>query len=87
MTSLSKSASQNTPDTEDNADWTLTTEQMIFMLENHNIIEQAYSTNDVEALRRLTVSRRYKATFGDMSWDEAFDRYETAIADGGDANS
>ena len=81
MTSLSKPAPQNTPNTEDNSDWTLTTEQMIFMLENNNAIAHAYYTNDIEALRRLAASGRYKAVFDNMSWDEAFDRYLSAILD------
>jgi hypothetical protein len=80
MTSLSQSTSENVPHTDDDVAWTLTTDQMIFMLENHNIIEFAYSTNDLAALRHLSDSRRYKAVFGDMTWDEAFDRYETAAA-------
>ena len=87
MTSLSQSTSQNIPQTDDDVSWTLTTDQMIFMLENHNIIEAAYSTNDLAALRHLADSRRYKAVFGEISWDEAFDRYETAIADKDDANT
>ena len=86
MTSLSQSTSQNIPHTDDDA-WTLTTDQMIFMLENHNFIESAYSTDNLAALRDLAASRRYKAVFDDMTWDEAFDRYETAIADRNDASA
>ncbi|MEO8396499.1 MAG: hypothetical protein ABI700_26130 [Chloroflexota bacterium] len=57
-------------------DWTLNADQMIFMLQHHNLIEAAYEADDLEALRKLADSDEYKAIFGAMSFDEAYDRYE-----------
>jgi hypothetical protein len=61
------------------ADWTLNADQMTFMLQHHNYVEQAYADEDMDALHALADSEAYKAAFGDMSWDEAYDRYETMI--------
>ncbi len=57
-------------------DWTLNAAQMIFMLQHHNPIETAYADDDVEFLRLLSKSEAYRAAFGDMPWDEPYDRYE-----------
>jgi hypothetical protein len=61
------------------AEWTLSADQMIFMLQHHNGIEAAYEADDLEALRELAASDEYKAIFGDMSFDEAYDRYECTL--------
>jgi hypothetical protein len=60
-------------------DWTLSADQMIFMLQHHNSIEVAYDADDMEALRELAASDAYKAVFGTMSFDEAYDRYEDML--------
>src|SRR4051812_5546450 len=89
-------------------DWTLNTEQMIFMLQHHNLLEADYATENleavralankksvdemvvallliqegqenIEALRTLADSEAYKALFGEMSIDEAIDRYECML--------
>jgi hypothetical protein len=61
--------------------WILTTDQMIFMLQYHNPIEAAYENDDMEYLRSLAASEEYKSIFGDMSFDEAYDRYECMLED------
>ncbi len=67
-------------------DWTLNTDQMIFMLQHHNQIEAAYTAEDMEFLRELSVSAAYRAVFGDMGFDEAYDRYECMLeAERGDS--
>lgn len=62
-------------------DWSLTAEQMLFMLRRHNPILAAYEREDMDFLRQLAASDEYKAAFGKMSWDEAFDRYESTWVD------
>ena len=67
-------------------DWTLTADQMTFMFQHHNAIESAYASDDLEFLRQLAESDEYISVFGDMGWDEAYDRYETTLdEDGGNA--
>ena len=73
--------SADAPDDE----WTLTADQMIFMLQHHNAIEQAYTNDDDAYLEGLTASDEYRVLFGDMSFDEAYDRYECTIEESGDA--
>ena len=65
-------------------DWSLSSDQMIFMLQHNNEIEAAYERDDLEFLRSLAASDEYKAAFGDMSFDEAYDRYETLLEDSSD---
>lgn len=60
-------------------DWTLTTEQMTWMKQHHNLIEDAFEAEDMETLRKIAKSVSYKRAFGDMSFDEAFDRYECTL--------
>jgi hypothetical protein len=79
MATLSKQTSQDFPENSQRDDWTLTTDQMIFMLQHHNAIESAYRVNDLAFLRKLETSSHYKRVFGDMSWDEAYDRYEEML--------
>jgi hypothetical protein len=50
---------------------------MLFMLQHHNAIESAYETEDIAFLRELADSPAYKAVFGSMGWDAAYDRYES----------
>ncbi|TVR21190.1 MAG: hypothetical protein EA396_08860 [Anaerolineaceae bacterium] len=60
-------------------DWTLDTDQMIFMMQNHNAIDAAYENDDIGYLNQMASSDQYKAIFGSMSFDEAYDRYECMI--------
>lgn len=57
-------------------DWTLTPQQKAYMDEHTAEIEAAYANEDMATLNRLYGSMRYRMAFGDMSWDEAYDRYE-----------
>lgn len=66
----------------DQDDWMLTPEQMLFMLQNHNIIERAFADDDLESLREFAAGEEFLALFGDMGFDEAYDRYETMLESG-----
>jgi hypothetical protein len=70
---------------EQSDDWSLNANQMLFMLEHHNPIETAYASDDLDFLSELAKSNAYIAAFGDMSWDEAYDRYECML-EAGDGN-
>ena len=61
----------------------LTDAQFAFMQEHHEEIEYAYDSSRrgsgaafLETVRALANSQEYKRLFGDMGWDDAFDRYE-----------
>lgn len=60
-------------------DWVLSADQMIFMLQRHNSILAAYEEEDMDFLSQLESSDEYKTAFESMSWDEAFDRYESML--------
>lgn len=60
-------------------DWMLNATQMLFMLQHHNPIETAYADDDMEFLRSLSKTEAYLVAFGDMPWDEAYDRYECML--------
>ncbi len=62
-------------------DWSLTASQTLFMMQRHNAILEAYERDDADFLKSLEASEEYKAVFGEMSWDEAFDRYESSWID------
>jgi hypothetical protein len=79
MATVSKPTSQVPQQKKKDDDWTLTTNQMIFMLRYHNPVEAAYTADDMDYLRKLAASDEIRAVFGAMSWDEAFDRYEEML--------
>ena len=58
-------------------DWALTPDQLEFMSDNHELIMLAYQNENMKVLRDLSGSVAYISRFGAMSWDEAFDRYES----------
>lgn len=60
---------------------TLTTDQMIFMLLNHNRIHTAMLEGDYQTLSAISHTARYRTLFDTMSVSEAFARYETACMD------
>lgn len=62
-------------------EWSLTTDQMIFMMQHHNLIEQAFEDDDMDSLRTLAASEAFKLIFHDISFDEAYDRYESMLED------
>lgn len=65
----------------DDDNWTLNAGQMTWMMHHHNLIEDAYAAEDMEVLRKIAESVSYKRAFGDMSFDEAYDRYECMLED------
>ncbi len=64
------------PVTSDADDFTLTVDQMIFMMNAINAIEQAEAEGDKQFFIDLKESLEYKTLFGEMSIDQAIDRYE-----------
>lgn len=64
-------------------DWNLTDDQMFFLMQRYNSIHLAYENGGVEYLDRLEHSTEYRMLFGNMSLDEALDRYECTMEDEG----
>ena len=60
-------------------EWTLSPQQMLFLMQNHNVLEKAYLDSDLDFLRQFAESKAFKDLFGDMGFDEAYDRYETTL--------
>lgn len=60
-------------------DWSLTGEQMLYLMQHNNLIVAAFAADDLEVIRRLTASEGFTSRFGSMGFDEAYDRYLTAI--------
>jgi hypothetical protein len=79
MTNLHQMHEENVETAPD--DWTLTTDQMVFMLQYNNPIAEAYANENMDYLRQLETSAEYKTLFGAMSFDEAYDRYECTLED------
>jgi hypothetical protein len=69
---------------EDDDSWALQGAQLAFMLQHHDEIETAYASEDMTFLDRLESSEEYRNLFGDMPWDEAYDRFEETWWDEGD---
>ncbi len=66
-------------------DWTLTVEQMFWMLNSRNVIE-AFMKGDASGsawveLAALIATDEFKALFGAMSFEEAYDRYTSMLED------
>lgn len=59
--------------------WTLTHEQFDFMLRHDAKIWFAYTQDDMTYLNNLEQSDEYRLLFGNMSFDEAIDRYECVL--------
>lgn len=60
---------------------TLTPEQMIFMLLNHNRIQTVLLEDDYESLCDIACSQRYSALFGTLPIATAFAAYEASCMD------
>ena len=62
------------------ASLTLTAQQLTFMLKHHVEIEFAliprWPPVDTGVIRQLVDSAEYKSAFGNMLWDDAYDRYQ-----------
>ncbi len=67
---------------EQDPDWSLTNDQLIYMAVIHRVVRLAYEIDDMARLDRIEASTMYVALFADMPWDEAYDRYETALEGG-----
>lgn len=61
--------------------WGLNPEQMLFMMRHNNAIEAAYDEDDMAYFEHLVLTEEYKQAFADMSFDEAYDRYECMLED------
>lgn len=57
-------------------DWTLTDDQLTWMLQHQQEIDAAYLAEDMDWLRTLERTADYQRVFGDMNFDEAIDRWE-----------
>src|SRR5262245_36558153 len=81
MAILDKKRDQNgKPDSSaTDSKWTLTAAQIAFMLVYHNAIEEAFAKDNLDSLREMAASSDFKSVFGEMSFDEAYDRYETVL--------
>ena len=60
-------------------DFTLNTAQMTFMINIDAAAEQADQNDDFAFFDELVASDGWRQLFGDMSWDQAYDRYEIMI--------
>lgn len=65
-------------------DFSLNAAQMEFMLRVHNAAEQADANEDYAFFDAIVASEDWKRLFGDMSWDQAWDRYEVMLAPAAD---
>lgn len=61
-------------------EWALNPDQMLFMLQHHNAIEAAFANDDTAWVAEFMATSEYRALFGEMGFDEAYDRYETTLA-------
>lgn len=63
----------------DQMDWGLSPEQLAFMQARDSEIEEAYRKDDDGFFIQIISSDDWGRLFGEMSWDEAYDRYEFSI--------
>lgn len=57
-------------------DFSLTAKQLVFLINAENAMRKAEADDDLQFFRNLAASDEYKALFGEMSIDQAIDRYE-----------
>jgi hypothetical protein len=57
----------------------LTAEQMVFMINVDAAAEIADQSDDYAFFDTLVASDEWKRIFGELSWDNAYDRYEIMI--------
>lgn len=57
-------------------DFGLTTEQMVFMINIHPAAEKADKADNFAFFDTLVASDEWQSLFDNMSWDQAYDRYE-----------
>lgn len=63
-------------------DWTLNPEQLAHMVKYKNMIADAYEKEDMAWLRHFSSQPEFNGLFGDMTFDEAYDRYECMVEGG-----
>ena len=61
----------------------LSATQMGYLMNHHNVINHAFDTNDMDTLHAIAESDEFGTVFGDMSFDEAWDRYESMASENG----
>jgi hypothetical protein len=61
------------------AEFTLNAAQMAFMLNIEAAAEQADQGDDDAFFSSLVATDQWISLFGDMSWDQAYDRYEIML--------
>lgn len=59
------------------SEWELTPEQYSYMVARIDFINAAYANEDMALLHELSTTEPYVSLFGSMSWDEAYDRFES----------
>lgn len=62
-------------------DWILSIEQLVFMFDRHYDIARAEKADDDAWFQQLMGSEEWRDVFGNMGFDEAYDRYE-CVRDG-----
>lgn len=60
-------------------DFTLTAAQIAFMINIDAAAERADAADDYDFFDGVVASDAWRGLFGDMSWDQAYDRYEIMI--------
>ncbi len=76
MADITKLAQPTTRSATEDDEFTLNAAQMQFMINAHNAAEAAYATQEWGVIDEITASNEWRQLFGDMSWDQAYDRYE-----------
>ncbi len=79
MADITKPIQTDTHSVAEDDDFTLNAAQMQFMINAHNAAEAAYAAQDWAVIDEITASAEWRQLFGDMSWDQAYDRYETMM--------
>jgi hypothetical protein len=79
MADITKPAQPETRSEITDDDFTLNAAQMQFMINAHNAAEAAYENQDWTIIDEITASNEWRQLFGDMSWDQAYDRYEIVM--------
>jgi hypothetical protein len=64
---------------EDLDDFRLSAEQMVFMINIDTAAELADKEDNYTFFDELVASDEWKKLFGEISWDNAYDRYEIMI--------
>jgi hypothetical protein len=60
-------------------DWALTDEQFQYFKLYQQMIEDAFKEDNMEGLRAFAEGESFLAKFGDMGFDEAYDRFQDIV--------